>query len=209
MYEKKIGKEQLEEPQMTLPDDVGADEELRTEEREAMDAMRKFTNEDEDDIGEISVKSILGGDFLMSKFMMKQIAFVIFCVVLTIIYTGNRYDSQQDAILIDSLREHLQEMKYNVLTQSSELMNLTRQSNVEKALRFTSDSLLRNSITPPYLLEAGEGRRTREEEKVEEVLVSSTPADSAAEESENMDTVSQAPVAERPEKQRSIPDEVR
>ena len=88
----------------------------------------------------------------MSKFVIKQIMFVIFCVSLMILYTANRYDSQQDAILIDSLRNHLQDVKYNVLTQSSELMNLVRQSNVEKKLRTTDDSLLRNSITPPFLI---------------------------------------------------------
>lgn len=163
----------LEESQMTPPDDLGADDELKTEEREAIEAIRKFTDEDEDDIGEISVKSILGGDFLMSKFMVKQIMFVMFCVLLMILYTGNRYDSQQDAILIDSLRGRLQEVKYNVLTQSSELMNLTRQSNVEKALRATSDSLLHNSITPPFLIKKGDGSGSSEDDAPEEVLVDS------------------------------------
>ena len=87
----------LEESKMTPPDDFGADDELKTEEREAIEAIRKFTDEDEDDIGEISVKSILGGDFLMSKFMIKQIMFVMFCVLLMIIYTGNRYDQRVQA----------------------------------------------------------------------------------------------------------------
>ena len=159
---------------MTLPEDTGAEEVVLTEEQEAIEAIRKFTNEDEDDLGEISVKSILGGDFLMSKFMVKQIMFVMFCVLLMILYTGNRYDSQQDAILIDSLRGRLQEVKYNVLTQSSELMNLTRQSNVEKMLKSTPDSLLHNSITPPYLIKQNDRRSVADEEKVEEVLVDSS-----------------------------------
>lgn len=163
----------LEESKMTLPDDFGADDELKTEEQEAIEAIRKFTDENQDDLGEISIKSILGGDFLMSKFMVKQIMFVMFCVLLMIIYTGNRYDSQQDTILIDSLRGRLQEVKYNVLTQSSELMNLTRQSNVEKSLRGTPDSLLHNSITPPFLIRKQNGRSTVEEEAPEEVLVDS------------------------------------
>ena len=161
---------ELEESKMTPPDDFGADEELKTEEQEAIEAIRKFTDEEEDDIGEISVKSILGGDFLMSKFMIKQIMFVMFCVLLMILYTGNRYDSQQDIILIDSLRGRLQEVKYNVLTQSSEPMNLTRQSNVEKILRGTPDSLLHNSITPPYLIRK-QGNASIEETRMEEVLV--------------------------------------
>ena len=172
-----------EESGMILPDDAGQECELnleeeqdgeqKKEEEEAIEAIRKFTNEDDDELNELSIKSILGGDFLMSKFMIKQIMFVIFCVALMLIYTGNRYDSQQDAVLIDSLRGRLQDVKYNVLTQSSELMNLTRQSNVEKRLRQTPDSLLHNSITPPYLIKGGDGKLALEDRKIEEVLVDS------------------------------------
>ena len=181
--EEKLNLE-LEESQMSPPGDLGADEELKTEEREAIEAIRKFTNEDDDDIGEISVKSILGGDFLMSKFMIKQIVFVMFCVLLMILYTGNRYDSQQDIILIDSLRGRLQEVKYNVLTQSSELMNLTRQSNVEQFLRGTPDSLLHNSITPPYLIRK-QGNASIEETRMEEVLVNPEEPVASQEETED------------------------
>ena len=168
-------KEMLEESGMTPPDELAMENEMKTEEQEAIEAIRKFTNEDdESELGEISVKSILGGDFLMSKFMIKQIMFVVFCVFLMLIYTGNRYDSQQDIILIDSLRGRLQEVKYNVLTQSSELMNLTRQSNVEKRLRSTPDSLLRNSITPPFLIKASDKKVQSDEQEIEEVLVDSS-----------------------------------
>lgn len=169
----------MEESAMIPPESVGDEPQMKTEEqeaREAIKAIRKFTDEDDDDdeFGEISVKSILGGDFLMSRFIIRQIMFVMFCVVLMILYTGNRYDSQQDVILIDSLRGRLQEVKYNVLTQSSELMNLSRQSNVEKMLVGTPDSLLHNSIIPPFLIKAGDSRRSFSEKKVEEVLVDST-----------------------------------
>lgn len=159
-----------EELEMTPPQDsVGGQ---KTEDQEAIEAIKKFT--DEDDMGEISIKSILGGDFLMSKLVMKQVLFVMFCVVLMIVYTGNRYSSQQDAILIDSLRSHLQDVKYNVLTQSSELMNLTRQSSVEKALRYTKDSVLHNPITPPYLIRVNDNRRLKAAKTVKEVLVDSS-----------------------------------
>lgn len=173
----KNEKSEQEELEKTLPEDVGAELELKSEDQEAVEAMRKFTDEDDDDDMEFSVKSILGGDFLMSKFMMKQVVFVMFCVVLMIIYTGNRYDSQQDAILIDSLRVRLQEVKYNVLTQSSELMNLTRQSNVERMLKATGDSALHNSITPPYLIKANETRRTAADAQPREIMVDSAKQD--------------------------------
>ena len=98
----------------------------------------------------ISFKSIMGGDILKSRFFQRQVMFILFVVVLMLIYTGNRYSSQQDIIVIDSLKVQLQKERYNVLTQSSELLNLTRQSNIEKALRENGDSALANPITPPY-----------------------------------------------------------
>ena len=161
---------------------VHLDEERSEEAKDAIqaiEAMRKYADEDDDDMGEFSFKSILGGDFLRSKFVIKQIVFMMFCVVLMIGYTANRYDSQQDVILIDSLRTELQNVKYNVLTQSSELMNLVRQSNIEKRLRETSDSLLRNSITPPYLIRVSEEGGKPAEADVREVLIDSAVVEDA------------------------------
>lgn len=131
--------------------ETGSDELKETEEEEqAIEAIKRFT--DEDDLGEFSLKSILGGEILYSKFFRKQILWFIFVVILMLVYTGNRYSSQQDSIKIDSLRTELQHVKYNVLTQSSELMNLSRQSNIEERLRHTADSILQDPTSPPYLI---------------------------------------------------------
>lgn len=128
--------------------------------REAMDAIKRFTDEDsdaddEDDLGNISVKSILGGDILQSRFFLKQVLFIFFVVLLMLVYTGNRYASQHDIIAIDSLKVQLQQDRYNVLTQLSELLNLSRQSNVEQRLRQLGDSTLLNPGSPPYEISAG------------------------------------------------------
>lgn len=122
------------------------------EENEAIDAINKYTEEESEKEEEISFKSIFGGDILKSRFMMKQIVWFMFVVVLMIIYTANRYSAQHDIIKISELREELQEMKYKVLTQSSELMNKTRQSNIELYLKQTNDSTLVNPTHPPYLI---------------------------------------------------------
>ena len=87
------------------------------EESEAFDAINKYTEEESEKDEEISFKSIFGGDILKSRFMMKQIVWFMFVVVLMIIYTANRYSAQHDIIRISELREELQEMKYKVLTQ--------------------------------------------------------------------------------------------
>ncbi|MCD8236404.1 MAG: hypothetical protein LUD00_07075 [Prevotellaceae bacterium] len=122
-----------------------------TDKAEAIEAIKKFTDED-DDFGDFSFKSIIGGDILQSRFFMRQILWFLLVAVLAVLYTGNRYSSEHDVIVIDSLKEQLQTVKYNVLTQSSELMNLSRQSNVERMLKHSKDSMLQNPVTPPYVI---------------------------------------------------------
>lgn len=127
--------------------------EYQKDKDDAMKAIRRFTDEDdEDDMGEISIKTIFGGDILQSKFFKRQIPWFIFVFALMILYTANRYSSQQDIIEIDNLRNKLQDVKYNALTESSELLNLSRQSNIEKYLRATQDSMLGDPTTPPFLI---------------------------------------------------------
>jgi len=158
MGKNDIEKDELRQEESAVQEEAPQSEDLNglrqeaAEQKEAVEALKKFTEEDDEDVSELSLKSVLGGDILGSKFFLKQVVFVIFCVTLMLLYTGNRYASQQDAILIDSLRGALQNVKYNVMTQSSELMNLTRQSNVEKMLKTTKDSVLQNPVTPPYLI---------------------------------------------------------
>lgn len=158
--EKDIEEQELTANPYQNEDEPTVMEELRSEvnEREkTAEAIRKFTDEEgeEDDKDSLSLRYILGGDILGSPFFIKQVVFVMFVVVLMLLYTGNRYDSQQDTIYIDSLRKELQDMKYNVMTQASELLNLTRQSNIEKRLKEQGDSALTNPITPPYLIRTG------------------------------------------------------
>ena len=140
-----------EETVETAPE---ADEEPTAEEKELSEAVERYiSDEDEDDLGEVSFKSILGGDLLQSPFFRRQVMFIIFVAGLLLFYTGNRYSSQQDIITIDSLKVRLQQERYNVLTQSSELLNLSRQSNIEQQLRLFGDSALANPTTPPYEIE--------------------------------------------------------
>lgn len=125
-----------------------------TEKKDAYAAIERFANDedDEDDLGNISIRSILGGDILQSSFFLKQVVFIFFVVILMLIYTGNRYSGQQDIITIDSLKNELQNECYNVLTQKSELMNMKRQSKVEELLRSVGDTTLLSSQTPPYVI---------------------------------------------------------
>ena len=147
-------KNMLEEQDIELTQDEA--EEIE-EQQKAIEAIKMFTeadeDEDEDSLGEITLKSIIGGDILQSRFMLHQVVFFMFLVVLAIIYTGNRYSSQQDALLIDSLKMELQEEHYRVLTIESDLLNASRQSEIVKRLKQNGDSLLLHSTTPPFIIQ--------------------------------------------------------
>ncbi len=150
-------KKRKDEEDLEVMDEAIAEgeEEKVSEAKGARDAIERFANdedEDEDDVGHISIRTIIGGDILQSPFFLRQVMFIFFVMVLMLIYTGNRYAGQQDIIVIDSLQTQLQEMQYSVLTQSSDLMNLTRQSKVEERLRQIGDTSLLNEQmqTPPY-----------------------------------------------------------
>lgn len=124
---------------------------------EDMEAIKRFTDDDDEDddddeFEQISFKSILGGDILQSKFVLTKILFIMFCVGLMLIYTGNRYGSLQDIITIDSLTNTLNKVHYETMTQSSELLNLSRQSNVERKLSEFGDTMMLNNNTPPFAL---------------------------------------------------------
>jgi len=109
-------------------------------------------DDEDDEFEQISFRNIIGGDILQSKFFLSKVMFIIFCVVLMLIYTGNRYGSLQDIITIDSLKQELRDVHYEVLTQSSDLINLSRQSNIETKLAEQGDSAMLNNNTPPFAL---------------------------------------------------------
>ena len=155
MAKNKIETEDLLlEPQEDTAEETDEQAKTETDDKQFGSAVERFVeDEDEDDLGDISLKSILGGDVLQSRFFRRQVMFIFFIAALMLLYTGNRYSSQQDIITIDSLKVKLQQERYNVLTQSGELLNLSRQSNIEQQLRLFGDSALSNPTTPPYEIE--------------------------------------------------------
>ena len=119
------------------PEEVEKDERRKEERKEAIEAIKRFADdegEDEDEFGSVSFKTIMGGDILQSKFFRNQFIFIIFCVALLLLYT------------------RFEKVHYEVLTQSSELLNKERQSNVEKRLLEIGDTMMLNNNTPPFAL---------------------------------------------------------
>ncbi|MBR1682483.1 MAG: hypothetical protein IJ767_03460 [Bacteroidaceae bacterium] len=131
-----------------VPDDVPV---ATTEEdaHERRSAWRLFSSED---LPQLTLREILGGDYLIGSFLRRNIWFILVLVLLGILYISNRYAAQQEIIEEEHLRNELVEKKNYALTQYATLTMSSRQSNIERKLQQMGDSLLKSATEPPFII---------------------------------------------------------
>ncbi len=100
----------------------------------------------------LTLRTILGGDFLTAEMVRRQIWLFVLLVVFCIAYVAVRYQCQQDLIAIDKLEKELLDAKYKALSSSSTLTEKCRESHVLDALKQNKDSLLHIADQPPYII---------------------------------------------------------
>ena len=131
-------------------------EELKAKEQKALSKLKEIRqNVSEDDtvpVGALTLRKILGGDFLSAELVRHNIWPLVLVVFFTVVYVAVRYQCQQDMILIDKMEGQLKDAKYKALSSSSTLTERCRESQVLKVLRESHDSLLRISDQPPYII---------------------------------------------------------
>ena len=112
----------------------------------------KAQEEDPRPTSAITLRTILGGDFLTADMVRRQIWLFVLLVVFCIAYVAIRYQCQQDLIAIDKLEKELLDAKYKALSSSSTLTEKCRESHVLDALKQNKDSLLHIADQPPYII---------------------------------------------------------
>lgn len=105
-----------------------------------------------EDFPQLSLREILGGDYLIGSFLRRNIWFILVLVVMSILYITNRYAAQQEIIEHEQLRNELIEKKNYALTQYAELTMCSRQSHIESRLRAFGDTLLVTPKEPPFII---------------------------------------------------------
>lgn len=147
-----IGKE----PQDVSQKDVVLKEEASEMKEQAKKAIQlikeKASEEDPKLTPALTLRTILGGDFLTADMMRRQIWLFVLMVVFCIAYVAVRYQCQQDLLTIDKLENELMDAKYKALTSSSTLTEKCRESHVLDALKQNKDSLLHIADQPPYII---------------------------------------------------------
>jgi hypothetical protein len=132
------------------------EDEMAAKEARALEKLKELKETvSEDDtvpVGTLTLRKILGGDFLSADLVRRNIWVFILVMLFTVVYVAFRYQCQQDMILIDKMEGQLKDAKYKALSSSSTLTERCRESQVLRVLRQVGDSLLRVSDQPPYII---------------------------------------------------------
>ena len=135
-------------------------EEQRSREHNTLEKLKEIKQnvreEDSVPVGTLTLRKILGGDFLSADLVRRNIWPLVLVVVFTVVYVTIRYQCQQDLIQIDKMENELKDAKYKALSSSSTLTERCRESQVLKVLRQNNDSLLHVSDQPPYIIKVPE-----------------------------------------------------
>lgn len=114
------------------------------------------TEEEKPQSSSLTLRKILGGEFLSAQMLKNQIWLIILVVAITLVYVSNRYSCQKDLIEITQLKDSLRDAKYKALASSSELTEMSRESNVLEMLKNNKDSVLHIASQPPYIIKVPE-----------------------------------------------------
>lgn len=142
--------EQRMEKSVSIKEDSS---EMKTQTKNTIQKIKEKVQEDDPrPSSTMTLRTILGGDFLTAEMVRHQIWLIILIVVFTIVYVAFRYQCQQDLITIDKKEKELLDAKYKALSSSSTLTEKCRESHVLDALKNNKDSVLKVSDQPPYII---------------------------------------------------------
>lgn len=96
-----------------------------------------------------SVANVLDGSVLTREQVTRQLPFLIYLTFLAIIYISNNYACQRLAMAIERIKNENKILRYEHISVKSQLMYLSRQSEVVERLEGTG---LREALHPPVKL---------------------------------------------------------
>jgi len=95
-----------------------------------------------------SVKDFIDGSILTKTAVVQQLPFVLFLVALGIFYISNRYRSERVYRDMVGLEKELKDMRFEAITTASDLMYMSKQSEVVKRVKNEGLELI-ESTEPP------------------------------------------------------------
>ena len=151
---------ELEIQDVVEEEKAASQEELESIKEQTKNTLQKIKeNAKEEDpkfSSTLTLRAILGGDFLTAQMVRHHIGIIVLIVVFAIVYVAFRYQCQQDMIAIDKMEKELLDAKYKALSSNSTLTEKCRESHVLEALKQNKDSLLHIADQQPYIINVPE-----------------------------------------------------
>ena len=97
-----------------------------------------------------TLKSWIDGNML-TDLLTRQAGMIALVAALVIVYVGKRYAFQQEQVKIENLKSDLLDVKNEALARSSELMEKSRESNIQKFI-VSQGSELKTSTDAPVVI---------------------------------------------------------
>lgn len=95
-----------------------------------------------------SVKDLLDGSIITNDFIVKQLPYIVFLVFLAFAYIANRYNAEKVVRANIKLSKEINDLRSEAITTSSELMFISKQSEVAKLVKERGLGL-EESVVPP------------------------------------------------------------
>ena len=144
----------VEEEKATTKEEVGS---IKEQTKKTLQKIKENAKEEDPKFSSaLTLRTILGGDFLTAQMVRHHIGIIVLIVVFAIVYVAFRYQCQQDMIAIDKMEKELLDAKYKALSSNSTLTEKCRESHVLEALKQNKDSLLHIADQPPYIINVPE-----------------------------------------------------
>lgn len=146
--------EVVEEEETTTKEEVDS---IKEQTKKTLQKIKENAKEEDPKFSStMTLRTILGGDFLTAQMVRHHIGIIFLIVVFAIVYVAFRYQCQQDMIAIDKMEKELLDAKYKALSSNSTLTEKCRESHVLDALKNNKDSVLHIADQPPYIINVPE-----------------------------------------------------
>ncbi|HBX50497.1 MAG: hypothetical protein A2275_01415 [Bacteroidetes bacterium RIFOXYA12_FULL_35_11] len=137
MTKKKKNTEEINEKVAMLADiamqeegEVGASATLSNLESEE----EKEKNKEKKDKRKASFRDLIDGSILTRDYVIEQLPFLLFIMLLAMAYIANKYNSEKMIRETIAIQNELKELKCEKIAVQSELMSLSKQSEIAKLI---------------------------------------------------------------------------
>ncbi len=97
------------------------------------------------------LKDLIDGSIITRKSISKQLPFILFISFLAVLYIGNRYHAEKIIRKTDKLQVEVQDLRAESIITASELMFISKQSEVLKLVNHQNINL-KESVKPPIII---------------------------------------------------------